>query len=156
MTISPATQAMIDTAKEYLPTNFINKSTDLQLYHYLQTVLADMNAVPPPTSYTVDYLPASWAPVLAFGCHTIALLFVQLNYSLKDFGYSDYGLSLNIDRVGKIDRVQEKLVRAYDKMVWNLKKTELIHLPLKGVGYPRYQTQIGQFLKLVMGSTFSW
>lgn len=147
-------QSLIDLSKTLLPTNFVAKETDDKLLAYLNMALADVNLYTPATAYTLDNMPDSWTYIVIFGGTLFANLFLMLNYSLKDFSYSDYGLTLNIDRHGKLSSVHEKQVAAYSRMCWNAKKYEAMQLQPAGLGQPRFQSQIGQFLKVcIAGST---
>lgn len=156
MSLTVREQQLVDGARAYLPTNFSAKAADDQMLSYLETVLADINLFTPPTDYTLDNMPVKWDPMVKFGCHIFANMFIQLGYALKDFSYSDYGLSLNIDRGGRIERVTSQMLKAYERMIWNAKKEVLLRVGPRGLGMPRYQSQIGQFLKIVYGSTFAW
>jgi len=147
-------QSLIDLSKTLLPTNFVAKETDAKLLAYLNMALADVNLYTPATNYTLDNMPDNWTYIVIFGGTLFANLFLMVNYSLKDFSYSDYGLSLNIDRHGKLSSVHEKQVAAYSRMCWNAKKYEAMQLQPAGLGQPRFQSQIGQFLKVcIAGST---
>jgi len=156
MSLTVREQQLVDGLKVMLPANFQTKSSDEQLKAYLNTVLCAINLTTPPTSYTLDNMPTTWDCLIQFGGVVISNMFVQLGYALKDFSYSDYGLSLNIDRGAKIQAVSTQMTKAYDKMVWDAKKGVLLGVGPRGFGMPRYQSQIGQFLKIVYGSTFAW
>lgn len=149
-------QALIDMVKVILPTNFVAKETDAKLLAYLNLCLGDINAsYTPPTYYTLDTIPTLWSQPLIFGATLYANLFLQMNYALKDFTYSDYGLSLNIDRTGKLSAIYDKQLHAFEEMKWGLKKTEILRVNPLGNGYPRYQSQMGQFLRIMYGTTYA-
>jgi len=156
MSLTVREQSLVDRAKLMLPTNFTNKSSDDQMKAYIDVVLADINFHTPATSYDLNNMPTAWDPIVCYGAHIFANMFVQLGYALKDFGYSDYGLNLQIDRGGKIQAVTTQMLRAYERMIWNLKKQVLLNVGARGLATPRYASQVGQLLKSVYGSSFNW
>jgi hypothetical protein len=155
--LSTREQALVDCAKALLPDNFVARTTDTQLKAYLDLVLTDVNLTTPCTQFTLDTMPLTWDDMICYGATLFATLFLQLRYSLKDFTYSDYGVNLTVDRHARLGATHEKMTTAYYKMVWNAKKCYLMkNVKIQGHGTPRFQSQIGQFLKIVFGQTYNW
>ena len=84
----------------------------------------------------------------------MAELFFQMSATLQDFNYNDNGLALNIDQTGKINQSYQNMLGFYRQMIVNFKKTQIFAQGAFGISSPRYQSQIGQFLKISLGSSF--
>ncbi|MEM3509548.1 MAG: hypothetical protein QXY18_01025 [Nitrososphaerota archaeon] len=151
-----------------LPENWASYSNPTQILQFVSLVLADINLIPPVTSYSLDslvkydnqsnsYFPASpvW-DVLKFGVSFYSLLFHQMRATLQDFNFSDQGLSVSVDQTAKVGTSIQNMAQVYLRMVTNLKKTETLKVGATGVVTPRYQSQLGQFLKIALGSAFNW
>ena len=148
------TSDMLDTAKEYLPENFVCKTDDGKLTAYLNLTLNDINACTPYTAYTLETCPVIWPNIISFGSTLFATMFLAANYTLKDFTYNDNGLSLTTDRQTRIVNQYNLQLGAYEKMKWNLKKAEAFKNGPAALGAPRYQSQVGQFMKILFGSSY--
>lgn len=123
--------ALVAIAKQLMPAKFLSKINDDNIIlAYLQLVLSDINAIPPYVGYTLDNMPASWQSIIAFGAQTYATLFLQANYALNDFSYSNGGISLNIDRHGNLDLSYKNMYENYLRMGRNLKRIETMRLGL--------------------------
>jgi hypothetical protein len=70
--------------------------------------------------------------------------------------YNDNGLSLNVDQVGKISQSYANILNLYRQMIMGFKKGQIFAVGATGISTPRYQSQIGQFLKISLGSAFNW
>lgn len=127
---------LINSVKNILPERFLTKyeAQDMKLGAYVDLCLADINYVTPLTSYTVETMPSYWDQLIIFGANVYATLFIQAGYTLKDFSFSDAGLSLNPERTQKLDSLHEKMYKMYMKNVWNVKKKEILKIKPKGVG----------------------
>jgi hypothetical protein len=139
-----------------MPENFSANTSDDKILAFAEVVLSDLNVFPPLSGYTTDSVPEVLLPVLYFGIAVFAEIFFQMRATLEDFDYNDNGLSVRVDQVGKIDQSLTRTLDVYKNMIINFKKTELIKVGAKGLGTPRFQSQIGQFLKIALGSAFTW
>jgi len=153
-----AEQNVIVRSRALMPEIFSRNTTDAKILAYAQLILADINAFPPFTNFTIaDVVGNSvLAELLYFGITVMTELFLQARATLEDFQYNDNGLSLNVDQVGKIAQSYANLLAFYRNMIINYKKTLIFSVGAVGLGTPRYQSQIGQFLKISLGSAFSW
>lgn len=149
-------QLIICKSRTLMPDNFSANVTDERILAFAEVVLSDLNLFPPLTGYTTETVPDALLPVLYFGITVFSELFFQMRATLEDFDYNDNGLSVRVDQVGKIDASLNRMLDVYKNMIINFKKTELINVGAKGLGTPRYQSQIGQFLKIALGSAFTW
>ena len=84
------------------------------------------------------------------------MLFFQMRATLEDFDYTDNGLSVRVDQVGKIGQGMVNMKDSFQHQVENFKKTQIFDIGGAGLGTPRFQSQIGQFLKIALGSAFTW
>ena len=85
-----------------------------------------------------------------------AALFLQMRATLEDFSFNDNGLTVQVDQVGKINQSYQNILAIYKDMILKYKKTQIFAVGGKGLGTPRFQSQIGQFLKIALGSAFTW
>lgn len=149
------TAKMLTLAKTVLPANFLCKATDDKITAYLQLTLDDINYTTPYTCYTLEQAPDCWESAIVFGSTLFANMFLQVNYSLADMSWNDNGLSMTIDRHGKLAAVYQKQDEVFQRMKWNLKKKMSMTSGPYGVGYPRYPAQISQFMKIIFGTSYS-
>jgi hypothetical protein len=147
---------IICKARELMPENFSSNTTDEKILAFAEVVLSDINVFPPLTGFTTETVPELLLPVLYFGISLFAELFLQMRATLEDFDYNDNGLSVRVDQVGKINTSFQNVLQIYKNMVTNFKKTQILAVGGKGLGSPRFQSQIGQFLKIALGSAFTW
>jgi hypothetical protein len=167
-----AEQVVIQHVRCLLPEVFSRNTRDAKILCYAGVILADINAFTPYTSYTITDVVGSptLAGIFYFGVSLMTELFMQMRATLEDFQYNDNGLSLNVDQVGKIAQAYQNMLEFYRNMIVNFKKALIFGSGVAGgvgggagggvgavgLGTPRYQSQIGQFLKISLGSAFSW
>jgi hypothetical protein len=147
---------IIKKSRELMPDNFSVNTNDEKILAYASVVLSDINIFPPLTGFTTESVPDVLMPVLFFGISLFTELFLQCRATLEDFDYNDNGLSVRVDQVGKIDSSYRNLLEVYRNMISNFKKTQITAIGGVGLSTPRFQSQIGQFLKIALGSSFSW
>lgn len=153
---TPKQQLIIDKSRTLMPDNFSINTTDEKILAYADVVLSDINIFPPLTGFTTESVPDVLLPVLFFGISLFTELFLQCRATLEDFDYNDNGLSVRVDQVGKIDASYRNLLEVYRNMISNFKKTQITAIGGVGLSTPRFQSQIGQFLKIALGSSFMW
>jgi hypothetical protein len=158
-TFTSAEQQVIAQARKLMPEIFSRNTRDEKILAYANLILAEINSFPPLTGFTINDVPGNpiLSEILYFGITLMTELFLQARATLEDFQYNDNGLSLNVDQVGKISQSYANLLAFYQSMILNWKKTLIFsQVGAVGLGTPRYQSQIGQFLKISLGSAFSW
>jgi len=155
-------QYILDQLKMILPDSFISMGQyespdiDSRLLAYAELILNDINVWPPLTNYTTEDMPIYWRGIIILGANTFTMLFEAQRWSLLDFDYSEGGLTLRLDRVMKLTNVYDKMLDLYKQQVKSVKRIQTLKVRGKGLGTPRYQSQIGQFLKIALGSAFTW
>lgn len=157
-TFTTAEQQVISQSRKLMPEIFSRNTRDEKILAYANLILAEINSFPPLTGFTINDVPGNpiLSELLYFGITLMTELFLQARATLEDFQYNDNGLSLNIDQVGKISQSYANMLEFYRNMILNYKKTQIFAVGAVGLGTPRYQSQIGQFLKISLGSAFSW
>jgi len=153
---TPQQQAIIEQSRLLMPQKFSVNCSDERILAFAEVVLADINLFPPLQGFTTDTLIPVALPLLYFGISLMAELFFQMSATLQDFNYNDNGLALNIDQTGKINQSYVNMLEFYRHMITNFKKTQIFAQGAFGISSPRYQSQIGQFLKISLGSSFNW
>lgn len=154
-------EEFIEETRQTMPRGFWEDASPEQLRFYIELVLSDINLFPPLTGYTLDninQIPKTLLPVIKLGANLFAQLFWQMKASLQDFSYNDNGLTVTVDQVGKISQSYRTMFEKYKETIVNFKKIEKAALLRKGKALttPRYQSQLGQALKVALGSAFTW
>lgn len=148
---------LVTEARILMPEQFSLTVTDEKVLAYLNLVIADYNTWPPLSGQTIDTVAAdpTTKQIILFGANVFALMFQQMRATLEDFNFSDQGFTVQIDQVGKIQASLTNMLQVYKNMIIQHKRKLILDSAL-GLGTPRFQSQIGQFLKVALGSSFSW
>ena len=146
--------AMIRDSFVLMPERFRGTADDGRILQFAEIVVADINAIPPAEYLTIDTLPQHIVPIVRFGVSLYAQLFHQMRATLDDFTWSDQGVTVAVDQTMKVNTSITNVTKAYERMLVNYKKTRVIAQGGRGLGTPRYQSQLGQFLKIALGSSF--
>lgn len=136
------------------PERFRATADEGRCLQFIEIVIADISAIPPTEFLTVDTLPDNLVPIVRFGTSLYSQIFQQMRATLDDFTWSDQGITVAIDQTSKINTSITNVTKAYERMLVNYKKTRVIAQGGRGLGTPRYQSQLGQFLKISLGSSF--
>lgn len=152
--ITAKERQMIQDSLALWPERFRGTADEGRCLQFIEIVVADINAIPPAEFLTIDTLPAQLVPIVRFGSSLYSQLFHQMRATLDDFQWSDQGITVNIDQTSKINTSITNVTKAYERMLINYKKTRVIAQGGQGLGTPRYQSQLGQFLKIALGSSF--
>ena len=148
-------QALVDLVKKIMPAKFLAKiNDDTILLAYINLVLADINNIPPGTAYTIEIMPTTWIPLVAFGAQIYATLFMQAGYALNDFSYGNGGISLTIDRHGNLDLSYQRMYENYMRMGINMKKVEAMHIGMRAVYSPQFSSVFSSYLGSIFPGTF--
>jgi len=145
---------IVRDAMTLMPERFRATANDERMLMFLETVVADINAIPPTEDLTLHSLPEAIVPIVRFGGSLYAQIFMQMGATIDDFTWSDQGITVAIDQTSKINTALINTTKAYERMIVNYKKTRVIAQGGRGLGTPRYQSQLGQFLKIALGSSF--
>ena len=162
MALTAEEKAFVDETRETMPRGFYEDANDEKLKFYIELVISDINVFPPATQYTIAgiaQIPDQLKPIIKFGANLFAQLFWQMKATLQDFSYNDQGLTVTVDQVGKIGQSYRSMLEVYRQQITWFKKTRITSVGYGGgVGLttPRYQSQLGQFLKIALGSSFTW
>lgn len=97
--------------------------SDGQLLVYIEQGIADVNAEPPFTAFTIENLPAAWQTVCMTGALIFAILAETIKQSGESFSYSENGLALTIDVASKYQGILSALQSQYQAQKTNMKKT---------------------------------
>lgn len=171
MAFTPRELELLGKIKTVMPANFIAEeaadaalkvgitTTDDKILAFGDLVINDFNWWPPYSNFTRETWPVEQDGILVLGVQIFAMLFKQMEATLQDFDYNDAGLTVRVDQVGKLNTAisaTQGIFSIYKQQIDYAKKAMLLRMGGQGLGTPKYQSQIGQFLKLSLGSAFSW
>ena len=147
--------------KAIMPKRFLDSCTveaerNLRLLGMAGLALADINNEQPRTSFTIANFPEFQLDFLCFATLTWITMLKRLEFSLIDVQYSDGGFSINVDRVGKIGAAFDTLEKTYNKQVVNFKNSILLSGRGRGLGTPRFQSNLSRFISILGNGAFGW
>lgn len=98
---------------EWLPEVFRPGLSDFHIGQAVRYSLNQYNLVPAFTNFSIDSLPEFDEQFIILGTKVWLIYLRYLNLSIRDFSYSDMGLSLNIDRGSKMKQAVDDLNKMY-------------------------------------------
>lgn len=146
---------LIEEARTIISPYFLNSSkiTDDQILGLCRIVLDELNYITPITNYDLCTAPHSWRSAILVGLHVFVLLAAQTALGLKEFNYSDNGLSLQLNRIQNLDIPLKMYRPIFESMAWNIKKS-MIFRNVFALGYPRYQQAVSSFLRILFSGFY--
>lgn len=146
---------MLERARTVMSQYFNNKFDDDTLVGLMQLVLDEINYITPMTYYSLCDAPKHWGSAILVGLKFFLLLSLQETLAMRDFSYSDQGLSLTLNRVSNLE-VPIKTTRAmFEKQSWNLKKPYILCMGPKLMTYQRYGNTVSGFMRILYGVSWS-
>ena len=145
---------LVERARTIMSDYYNNKFEDDTIIELMKIVLDEINGITPMTYFSLCNAPAHWGSTIIVGFKFFLLLSLQEALAMKDFSYSDNGVSLTLNRVQTLE-VPIKTIRAmFEKMAWNLKKVHILNSGPKMLTYTRYNQTLGSFIRVLYG--VSW
>ena len=145
---------LVERARTIMSDYYNNKFEDDTIIELMKIVLDEINGITPMTYFSLCNAPAHWGSTIIVGFKFFLLLSLQEALAMKDFSYSDNGLSLTLNRVQNLE-VPIKTIRVmFEKMAWNLKKVHILSSGPKMLTYTRYNQTIGSFMRVLY--SVSW
>lgn len=95
---------------------------DFQLYTYINQAMADINAEPALTQYTLVNYPTAWKACIINGAMIFALIAEGILQIGEHFSYSDNGISLSIDLASKYQSMAQMLLAGYTQLKKDIKR----------------------------------
>lgn len=126
---------------------------DQRMLGYAFLVINDLNWEHPVTNWDVKNFPSSLDGTLAIGLSAMTNLFMQMKWTMNDFSYTDNGLSLTLDRVTKLGAAYDNMWKIYSVQKTQIKNFVLLNNAVS-LGTPRFQNQLGQFVRAAFGYAF--
>lgn len=112
--------------KDTHPDETKRKYTDTELTSYIENAIWDINGTPPIFTYfTIESWSTNvpeWQGLIIQGSMIFALISQGIFEIGKEFGYSDNGISINIDRSGKYQSMANMLMTQYMRQKDLIKK----------------------------------
>lgn len=160
---TPREKAFLEQLKRVVPKPFLNScedpaERDFKLMGIAALALSDYSNMPPcEHGMTFNNMPADLAQLIIFGTNYYIMMFRQAEFSLIDISYSDNGLSVNLDRVGKIGQVVQNFEKIWLRQLQNRKNCLLLSNGGMGLGTARFQSNFSRFVGMLgTGSAFGW
>ena len=144
------------TPKAFLKNAAEGFTTDIRLLGLFSLSLLDVNNAPPRQSYTTNNLPDDLLELVVYGTEKYIVTFMMQKYALIDISYSDGGLSINLDRVGKLKTVYDVLLADWERILGNYKKGVLLAQGGAGLATPRFQSNLSRFIGMLGNGAFGW
>lgn len=107
--LTPRELRLSNEIKRWMGPLLTKDLTDTDFMIGLKYAVQLYNQIPPVTSFTFRSFPRSQEALLIFGAASYSILNRYLGVALKDFNYSDQGLSLTVDRGAKIQTAIDKI-----------------------------------------------
>ncbi len=153
-------QEMLGLVRQVVPKSFIKGcengfDQDIRLLGMVALALQDFNTYAPCTNFTLNNFPKDKLNLLILGTSMYLDLFTQMRFTLIDISYSDGGLSVNLDRVGKININLTAMEKTWLRIVDQCKKCMLISFSA-GLGTPRFQSNLSRFIGMLGNGAFGW
>ncbi len=162
-TFTPREKAFLDQLKRVVPKPFLNScddpnERDFKLLGIAQLALGDYANMPPcEHGLTFNNMPPDLASLIIMGTNYYIMMFRQAEFSLIDISYSDNGLSVNLDRVGKIGQAMEAFEKMWLRQIQNRKNCLLLSNGGQGLRTARYQSNFSRFVGMLgTGGAFGW
>ena len=146
---------LLERARTVMSEYFNNKFEDDTLIGLMQLVLDEINYVTPMTYYSLCDAPRHWGSAIIVGLKFFLLLSLQETLALKDFNYSDSGLSLTINRVQNLEVPIKTVRKMFEQMSWNLKKPIILSKGPKLMTYQRFGNTVSGFMRILYGVSWS-
>ena len=145
------------TPKAYLKNAAEGFTTDIRLLGLISLALLDLNSAPPRQNFTSDSVPDQFMDLLVYGTQKYIVMFMMQKYALIDISYSDGGLSIQLDRVGKTKIVYDAMLEDWKRILGNVKGGVLMAQGGVGLATPRYQGTLSVMLGMFgTGGAMSW
>jgi len=128
--LTPKEKRLITYIVSWVPDVLRKDLTEADIATSLRLSLYAFNVQPPETYYSLDNFPEQYVQYLILGAQINLALLKYLKLGIRDFSYSDMGLTLNIDRGTKMAKAAEDLGNMYHKTL-GLVKMNFMH---QGVG----------------------
>lgn len=146
---------LLERARTVMSEYFNNKFEDDTLVGLMQLVLDEINYVTPMTYYSLCDAPKHWGSAIIVGLKFFLLLSLQETLAMKDFNYSDNGLSLTINRVQNLEVPIKTVRKMFEQMAWNLKKPIILSKGPKLMTYQRFGNTVSGFMRILYGVSWS-
>jgi hypothetical protein len=159
--LSQTEQAFVDQLRPLVPKDFLKECpggwmTDIRLLGIAQLALDDFNNMPPQESLTLSTCRGAMWSMVNMGAIYYINVFKQMEYSLIDISYSDQGLSINLDRVGKIGQVIQQVEKLWLRLLQNRKNVSMLKVGGAGLGTPRFQSNLSRVIASVGQGAYGW
>lgn len=122
--LTPREQRLITVTKHMMDPRLYVGMQDYDFQNALNMSLQLFNNQPPVTGFTWDSLPGYYESLISMGSMMTAVLQRYLGVSMRDFNYSDNGLTLNLDLQGKMKGAMDEVWKLYEPMVKIMKLEE--------------------------------
>ncbi len=155
-------KAFLDELLRVTPAPYLNTPDPENIRNYkllgiAQWALWDVNNEPPQENYTFNTLQKNLFPMMTYGTQFYLMQMKQMEFSLVDISYNSQGLSLTIDRVGKINTPLGNFEKNWGMFIAKWKKGVIIGMGGVGLATPRFQSSMSRVIvAMSQGGAFGW
>ena len=111
--VTPREKRLIKVVQEWVPDVITPDLSEWTLTTMLHLSLNAFNVQSPETNFRIDGFPSNYEHFLIYGTEINILLLKQIRLGIRDFGYSDMGFQLTIDRDAKLKSAIDQLKDMY-------------------------------------------
>ncbi len=151
------TELLRVTPRPYLNTPDDEHTRNYKLLGVAQMALYDYNQTPPAESYRFESLPREIFPLIVYGTQFYLQQLKQMEFSLVDLSYNSSGLSITLDRVGKINTPLQNFEKNWANLIQKRKNIVLISMGGVGLATMRFNSTMSRAItSLATGGAFAW
>ena len=160
---SPQEKRFIRHVRGITPKGFIDTvpsgpEQDIRILGISALALSDYNQFPPLEGFIFNSITPTLQPIIVLGTEFYIASFRQMEFSLIDVQYSDMGLSISLDRVGKIGASLDRFEKLWLRQLENAKKNVIFQVAAfaPGLGSPRFQSNLSKAMAMLGGGAYGW
>lgn len=114
---TPREVRLITQLKTSVPPVMMQTTTDQDLRMAIFYAIGMFNIYPPSTNFDITSFPIAYEQILLTMSQYTLLAYKYLGVATRDFSYTDNGLSLNLDRGGKIKLLMDQQLAYFSKLL---------------------------------------
>jgi len=115
--LTPREQRLVNMLKNWITPWMSSIVSDDDLRAGIVLAMNSINLYPPNTYFDLTNFPTTMEPLLIIGAAIFTLMYKYLGVAFTDFTYNDNGLSLTVDRSGKVKQASDMALAYYNQLL---------------------------------------